>query len=171
MGVLEQKLGPVDCSQEAGRLTYLLTDRLTYRWTYISTGISPVNTGNIMMVFWVKDLTFGFGHHCQEDILSAWIIIEYWEMCYPLNIAFCTISQVGVFFSNLNSCANPIVYFCLMPLYRRSIISTFCCKTYEVKNKTSTAENGNTHHGTDANTLASSKSSLPTVSSTVEMKT
>ena len=44
---------------------------------------------------------------------------------YELNTP---IQKVGVFLSNLNSVANPFVYALLMPLYRRSVISTLRCQ-------------------------------------------
>lgn len=35
--------------------------------------------------------------------------------------------KIGVFLTNVNSCANPFVYALLMPMFRRSILRTFCC--------------------------------------------
>ena len=45
---------------------------------------------------------------------------------YKLNTP---IQKIGVFLSNLNSCANPFVYALLMPLYRHSVRMTICCKS------------------------------------------
>ena len=44
---------------------------------------------------------------------------------YELNTPY---QKVGVFLANLNSCANPFVYALLMPVFRLSMIRTFCCQ-------------------------------------------
>ncbi len=38
------------------------------------------------------------------------------------------LQKIGVFFSVVNSCVNPYIYAASMPVYRESIIQTFCCK-------------------------------------------
>jgi len=44
---------------------------------------------------------------------------------YELNSPY---QKMGVFLSNLNSCANPFVYAMLMPVFRRRMAETFCCQ-------------------------------------------
>ncbi len=55
---------------------------------------------------------------------------------YELNTL---IQKVGVFLSNLNSTANPLVYALLMPVYRRSLMTTLSCKKQKDQNNKSIA--------------------------------
>ena len=53
---------------------------------------------------------------------------------YELNTPY---QKVGVFLSNLNSCANPFVYAIIMPIFRLSMLRTFCCRNLTDKSNKS----------------------------------
>ena len=53
-------------------------------------------------------------------ILGYTGVVEY-EFNSPLQ-------KIGVFFSVLNSCANPLIYAASMPIFRESLVNTLLCK-------------------------------------------
>lgn len=58
---------------------------------------------------------------------------------YQLNTPY---QKVGVFLSNMNSCANPFVYAILMPVFRLSMARTFCCKKARSTSRNSESRTG-----------------------------
>ena len=78
-------------------------------------------------------------------------------VAYELNSPF---QKVGVFLSNLNSCANPFVYAMFMPVFRRSMAQTFGCQVIRkksnqaTKHKTNTLKSSSTVSGSSLATIA-----------------
>ena len=63
---------------------------------------------------------FAIGCDCWTYLLGNWELINY-KLGEPLH-------RVVLWLLAFNSGANPFIYVTLIPMYRRSILKTFCCK-------------------------------------------
>ena len=73
------------------------------------------------------------------------------------------IQKVGVFLSNLNSCANPFVYTILMPMFRASLMKTFGCQGRRARSNRNQSGTGNRSPG-----IMTAASSEQTIASNVQ---